>query len=218
MSEKDMAQRIKDLRISQHLTLEQVANKVGVGKSTVRKWETGMIANMRRDKIASLAKALNTTPAYLMGWEDDQPDFDSDILKMADNLLPISKKRFPLLGNVACGKPVFADEELESYIESGTSINADFCLRAKGDSMIGARIHDGDIVFVRKQSMVDNGEIAVVIIDNEATLKRVSYYPDKNLLILKPENPNYQDYIFSDEQLDSIVILGKAVAFQSDVK
>ena len=218
MSEKDMAQRIKDLRISQHLTLEQVANKVGVGKSTVRKWETGMIANMRRDIIASLAKALNTTPAYLMGWEDDQPDFDSDILKMADNLLPISKKRFPLLGNVACGKPVFADEELESYIESGTSINADFCLRAKGDSMIGARIHDGDIVFVRKQSMVDNGEIAVVIIDNEATLKRVSYYPDKNLLILKPENPNYQDYIFSDEQLDSIVILGKAVAFQSDVK
>ena len=64
-----MAQRIRDLRLQQGLTLEQVASVVGVGKSTVRKWETGMIANMRRDKIADLAKALNTTPAYLMGWD-----------------------------------------------------------------------------------------------------------------------------------------------------
>lgn len=71
MAENDMAKKIRDLRIAQNLTLEQVANQVGVGKSTVRKWETGMIANMRRDKIASLAKALHTTPAYLMGWEDD---------------------------------------------------------------------------------------------------------------------------------------------------
>lgn len=66
-----MADKIKQLRISQNMTLEDVAQKVGVGKSTVRKWETGMIANMRRDKIAVLAEALNTTPAYLMGWEDD---------------------------------------------------------------------------------------------------------------------------------------------------
>ena len=66
-----MAQRIKDLRQEKGLTLEQVAEVVGVGKSTVRKWETGMIANMRRDKIADLAKALGTTPAYLMGWEED---------------------------------------------------------------------------------------------------------------------------------------------------
>ena len=68
----DMAQRIKELRTSKGLTLEQVAEVVGVGKSTVRKWETGMIANMRRDKIAALAKALGTTPAYLMGWKEEE--------------------------------------------------------------------------------------------------------------------------------------------------
>lgn len=72
--EEGMAQRIKSLRQERGLTLEQVAAVVGVGKSTVRKWETGMIANMRRDKIADLAKALGTTPAYLMGWEEDEPE------------------------------------------------------------------------------------------------------------------------------------------------
>ncbi len=74
MAIKGMAQKIKDLRQERGLTLEQVANVVGVGKSTVRKWETGMIANMKRDKIAALAQALGTTPAYLMGWQDEDED------------------------------------------------------------------------------------------------------------------------------------------------
>ena len=74
MDSKDMAKRIKELRQEKGLTLEQVAKVVGVGKSTVRKWETGMIANMKRDKIADLAKALGTTPAYLMGWKDDSTE------------------------------------------------------------------------------------------------------------------------------------------------
>lgn len=82
MSGEDMARKIKDLRQKNGLTLEQVANIVGVGKSTVRKWETGMIANMRRDKIAALAKALGTTPVYLMGWEEEQKknDIQADII------------------------------------------------------------------------------------------------------------------------------------------
>ena len=82
----------------------------------------------------------------------------------------------------------------------------------------GKEIYDGDIVFIRKQSMVDNGEIAAVVIDDEATLKRVNYYPEKNLLILKAENPDYEDLVYTGEQLDHIIILGKAVAFQSDVR
>ena len=213
-----IGKNIKNLRLNQQKTLDDIAKKTGVSRQTIQRYESGVISNIPSDKIEKIATALNTTPAYLMGWEDSEQEFDIGSLKNADSFSAISKKRFPLLGNVACGEPVFADGNFESYVEAGADIKADFCLRAKGDSMIGARIHDGDIVFVRKQSMVDNGEIAVVIIDNEATLKRVSYYPDKNLLILKPENPNYQDYIFSDEQLDSIVILGKAVAFQSDVK
>lgn len=213
MSEKDMAQKIKDLRLSQNLTLEQVANEVGVGKSTVRKWETGMIANMRRDKIASLAKALHTTPAYLMGWIDEPHQKIT-----VDNLFRIETKHFPLLGNIACGEPIFANEEIDLYVSAGTSIDADFCLQAKGDSMIGARIYDGDIVFIKKQSLVNNGEIAAVLIGDEATLKRVYYDRENGILQLFAENPQYKTMRFSGEELNQIRIIGKAVAFQSDVR
>lgn len=218
MSEQDMAKRIKDLRTSQGMTLEQVAEKVGVGKSTVRKWETGLIANMRRDKIAALADALNTSPMYLMGWSDEiNPVPALDISKF-DNIYPVNLKKIPLLGEIACGKPIFANEDRESYVLAGSDIHADFCLRAKGDSMINARILDGDIVFIRKQDMVDNGEIAAVAIGDDVTLKRVVYYPEQNLLILKAENSKYQDMIYAQDQLDQVYILGKAIAFQSDVK
>lgn len=213
MAGNDMAQKIKDLRISQNLTLEQVANEVGVGKSTVRKWETGMIANMRRDKIASLAKALHTTPAYLMGWIDE-PHREITV----DNLFRIETKQFPLVGNIACGEPIFAEQNFEVYVEAGANVHADFCLRAKGDSMIGARIQDGDIVFIKKQTMVDDGEIAAVLIDDEATLKRVYYDQESGVLQLFAENPKYKTMRFTGEELDHIRILGKAVAFQSDVK
>lgn len=213
MSEKDLAQKIKDLRLSQNLTLEQVANEVGVGKSTVRKWETGMIANMRRDKIASLAKALHTTPAYLMGWIDE-PHREITL----DNLFRIETKKFPLLGNIACGEPIFANEERELYVEAGANIQADFCLRAKGDSMIGARIYDGDIVFIKQQPMVEDGEIAAVLIEDEATLKRVYYDRENGVLQLFAENPQYKTMRFVGEELNQIRIIGRAVAFQSDVR
>lgn len=218
MSEQDMAKRIKDLRTSQGMTLEQVAEKVGVGKSTVRKWETGLIANMRRDKIAALADALNTSPMYLMGWSDEINPAPALDLSKFDNIYPVKLKKFPLLGEIACGKPIFANEDRESYILAGSDIHADFCLRAKGDSMVNARILDGDIVFIRKQDMVDNGEIAAVAIGDDVTLKRVVYYPEQNLLILKAENSKYHDMIYAQDQLDQVYILGKAIAFQSDVK
>lgn len=207
MSELTIGQKIKVLREKNGLTLEQVGSAVGVGKSTVRKWETGIIANMRRDKIAALARVLHTTPAYLMGWEEDQ----------VTNLYKIETRRFPLLGSIACGVPIFADEEQELYVEAGTDLDADFCLRACGDSMTGARIHDGDVVFIRKQSDVDNGEIAAVLIGDEATLKRVFYYPDKQKLVLSAENAKYEPLVYIGEELEQIRILGKAVAFQSSL-
>lgn len=134
-----------------------------------------------------------------------------------DNLFTIEKKKIPLLGDIACGKPIYADENRESYVIAGTDINADFCLRARGDSMIGARILDGDIVFIQHMEMVRNGEIAAVIIGDEATLKRVYYYPEKGKLVLNPENPKYEPLVYVGEELNEIHILGKAIAFQSDV-
>lgn len=212
----DMGQKIHKLRTEKGMTLEELGNIVGVGKSTVRKWENGMIANMRRDKILKVSEALGVSPAYLMGWEEQT---DENIISL-NNVFPIELKRFPMLGEIACGVPKYTNEDRESYVMAGTNIKADFCLTARGDSMVGARILDGDIVFVRKQDMVDNGEIAAVVVNNdsEATLKRLYYYKDKGLLILKAENPAYEDFIYQGEELNQVHILGKAVAFQSDVR
>ena len=111
-------------------------------------------------------------------------------------------------------------DDFDSYVEAGTDIQADFCLRCKGDSMINARIFDGDIVFIRAQQSVNNGEIAAVQVngDSEATLKRVEYLPERNLIFLKPENPKYDTLTYANEELGQIRIIGKAVAFQSDVR
>lgn len=204
-----MNRRRKELGLS----ADDVAKALGVSRSTVFRYENGEIEKMPIDVLKPLAKILKTTPAFLMGWSND-----SNEEVHFDNMFPIETKKFPLLGEIACGEPMYADEDLESYVTAGTDIEADFCLKCKGDSMINARILDGDIVFIRKQSMVDNGEIAAVIIDNEATLKRVEYFRNQNLLLLKAENPKYETLTYSDETLDQIRILGKAVAFQSDVR
>ena len=134
-----------------------------------------------------------------------------------DNLLPLPKfKKIPLLGSIACGEPILAEENIDEHIKCPDDVQADFCLRCKGDSMIGARIHDGDIVYIRIQPDVENGEIAAVLIDDEATLKRV--YKKAESIILQPENPAYEPLIFVREEINQIRILGKAICFFSKVK
>lgn len=151
-----------------------------------------------------------------MGWSDI-PNSPENEAKQFDNIFPVSIKKFPLLGEIACGEPIFVNEDRESYVLSGTDINADFCLKAKGDSMIGARIFDGDVVFIKKTEIVDNGEIAAIVIDDEVLLKRFYYFPDESLLTLQSENPKYPPKNYTNEQLNHIRVLGKAVAFQSDI-
>ncbi len=213
----DIGKLINKRRNELHLTLEEVGNAVGVSKSTVKKWEDGYISNMRRDKISELAKILKLNPVVLItGEEPDETQDDLEILMQKyDNIKPIKLKRFPLLGEIACGEPIWADEDKESFVMADMDINADFCLTAKGDSMINARIYDGDVVFIKEMPMVNNGEIAAVIIDNEATLKKVYYYPDKGKLVLYPENPEYEPFVYIGEELNYIRILGKAVYFMS---
>lgn len=210
--------KIKLLREALNMTQTELAQKTKSSKQTIYKYENDIITNIPSDKIMALAKALNTTPMYLMGWSDEINPAPALDLSKFDNIYPVKLKKFPLLGEIACGKPIFANEDRESYVLAGADIHADFCLRAKGDSMVNARILDGDIVFIRKQDMVDNGEIAAVAIGDDVTLKRVVYYPEQNLLILKAENSKYQDMIYAKDQLDQVYILGKAIAFQSDVK
>lgn len=145
----------------------------------------------------------------------DRAHENSSVQNLPANVQSLRTYKIPLLGDIACGEPIFADEQREMFVEVSEDIKADFCLKAKGDSMINARINNGDIVFIKSQSIVDNGEIAAVIIEDEATLKRVYYYPQSNKVVLSPENPRYEPLIYEGEELDRIRILGKAVAFQS---
>lgn len=205
----DIGERIKLLRKARGLTLEQVGDAVGVGKSTVRKWEVGDIANMRRDKIASLARVLGVTPEYLMGWNDSA---DSSL---PANVLPITRKRIPLLGGIAAGQPIFAEEEHEAYVSVDENLQCDFALRVEGKSMEPG-LHDGDIVFIRQQDDVDDGRIAAVLVDDSATLKRVTHI--KGGLRLIGDNPSVflpTDYLAKD--YDNLRILGIAVAFHRKI-
>lgn len=204
-----ISDNLKRLRKAKKMTLEELAERLGTSKQTIHRYENGVIANVPRRKVEQLAAALGVTPSTLMGWKDDYAD--------VKGVMPISVKKLPIIGEIACGEPIYANEEHESFAVVDESLDADFCLRAHGDSMTGARILDGDIVFIRSQDTVDNGEIAAVIIGDEATLKRVYYYPNEEKLVLSPENPRYAPLVYIGEELSSIKIIGKAVAFQSTV-
>lgn len=191
------------------LTLEDVGNFVGVGKSTVRKWERGDIENMKRDKINLLSQVLKLSPLTFITGEVEYG--------MPDNIIPLPKtKAVPLLGTIACGKPILAVENVSCYVRIDEEVKVDFALECKGDSMINARIFDGDVVYIREQPDVENGEIAAVLIGEEATLKKVYKYPSK--IVLCPENPLYDDIVYSEEKMNEVRILGKAVAFLSTVR
>ena len=209
----DIKDILRDRRQELGLTMKEVADKVGVSEGTISRWESGEIANMRRDKIISLASALQLTPGIIMGWEDKPVTIPS-----FPNVHPIAKKSFPLFDGIACGEPRLMPDGIELYVDAAADIKADYVLIAHGDSMIGARIHDKDYVFIRQQSDVENGEIAAVAIGDEATLKRVYWYASRQLLVLRAENPDYADIEISGPDLENVRILGKAVAFQSDLK
>lgn len=204
-----LSNNLKKLRKDRRMTLEELAEAIGTSKQTIHRYENGVIANVPPDKVVQLAQTLGVTPAELMGWESG--------VHHAPGIMPIESKKIPMIGEIACGEPIYANEEHESFATADKDLDADFCLRAHGDSMVGARIYDGDIVFLRAQNAVDNGEIAAVIINDEATLKRVYYYPNEQKLILLPENPRYAPLVYVRDELSGIKIIGKAVAFQSRV-
>ena len=203
--------RIRQLRLQNNMTLEELGARVGVGKSTVRKWETGAIANMRRDKIAKLAEALSTTVTDIMGLEaadapsSPPPGFQS---------MPAMDNVTPLIGDIACGTPILAEENIRDLIPTPYSWHADFALECRGDSM-APKIQDGDIVAIRKVELVENGQIAAVRIDDEAMLKRCYLYPDK--LVLQAENPAYEPIVLIGPEMVRASIEGLAVGFMRNI-
>ena len=207
----NLADRIKYKRKELNKTLEEVGKQVGVTRATIQRYENGNIQNIPSDKIELLAKALNTTPAYLMGWQEDSDYSKYPRIKMIKKFVNV-----PILGEIACGQPMFCEENFEGIFQIDEDLDKpDFCLIARGDSMIDAGIHDGDIAFMRKTPVVENGKIAAVYYDEDVTLKR--YYSKGNQVILQPENKFYSPIIIDLYEDIPLQILGELIGVYSKV-
>lgn len=199
---------LKGRRLELELTLEDVAKRVGVSPATISRWESGDIANMRRDRIAALAKALQISPAVIMGWDVDTP--------IPPGAHRPQFKKVPMLGYAAAGQPLEDLNQDTPYYDVDNKYNVDFCITVRGDSMINAGINDGDIVFIKSMPEVPNGRIACVEIDNEKVcLKR--FYKSADGIMLVSENPKYPPIQLNRFNCQSVKILGLAVLRQSEI-
>lgn len=205
--------RIGELLDSTSGTDSDKAKLLGVSRQTISAWRTGA-RSPRQPMIEHIASVFKVSIQWLMGF--DVPQQEDQFFSHPD-ILPVTTRRVPLLGTIACGEPILAESDIDTLTIVSQDIKCDFALRCKGNSMIGARIFDGDIVFIRKQDYVDDGAIAAVVLDDEATLKRVYHLADGRVE-LRAENPTFKSIIIGgDNETRTCRILGKAVAFQSIV-
>ena len=196
-------ERIRARRIELGLTVEELAKKMGYkDKSSISKIENGK-ADIPQSKVIAFTRALNTTTAYLMGIDTAKE------ISIPAGFQPLPKRdRIPRVGQIACGTPILAEENVEAYDEVPSDWHADFTLLCQGDSM-EPKIKDGDVVAIHSQPMVENGEVAAVLIDGEATLKRVFLFDDH--IELRAENPTFPTILRIGEDMNTITIEGKAV-------
>lgn len=204
--------RLKEAMERRGLRATDLANRTGLSKPRISQYLKGQYVP-KSDAVLTIAEALGVTPAWLMGREEEP-----EAIPCPPNMSPLRLCRYPILGEIACGPLRLAEEDPDGGYVTAAETTADFVLTAKGDSMTGARIFDGDEVFIQQTDLVNNGEIAAVVVEGEATLKRVYYYPEEERLVLKAENPRYDDLIFAGEALNAVRILGRAVAFQARLR
>lgn len=200
--------KLRAARKAKQLTQKELAAKIKAAHNSISNWENDQ--NMPDpDTIQNLCWALDVEPNYFFSVDSSLP--------LPRNIIPLPEmQRIPLLGSIACGSPILSEEHIEDYVDIPRNIHADFALTCKGDSMINARIFDGDIVYIRQLPSVDNGEIAAVLIDGDATLKRVRLFDDH--ISLEPENPMYKPLVYWGDEMNTVHILGKAVAFTSMIR
>lgn len=186
----------------------KLCSDLGFKYSTVSDWINAKIYP-RIDKIEILANYFKIDKSDLI---EEPKEID---LNKIPNIIPIKKlKKIPILGTIACGEPILAVENIDGYFAADADIvTGDFALRCRGDSMIGANIFEGDIVFFKQTSMVDNGSIAAVLIDDETTLKK--FYKTKNSIILQPCNENYPPLTYTEENNKNVKIIGEMVGVYS---
>jgi repressor LexA len=200
-----IASRIREYREREDLTLAEMAQRTGVPAQTLNRYELGKRAP-KIDVAVQIAERLGVNPLWLQG-------YDVPVLTgVPDGFDPVPDTyTVPRVGAIACGTPILAEQNIETYDAVPNRIRCDFTLVCKGDSMVGAGIEDGDVVYIRQQPEVENNEIAAVMIDGEATLKYFKRVGD--MILLSPANREYEPIIVSGEDLGKVKIVGKAVGF-----
>lgn len=212
---------IHTYRKEHEMSMEKFAAAAGISKAYIsmlerNKTQRGDEPSPSIDVYRSVARAIGIDTDELIRAVDGNVSIKTTL---PSNILPMPKMvRRPRLGTIACGKPILAVEDAEEFDMVPEDVNCDFTLKCKGDSMINARIFDGDIVYIREQPEVENGQIAAVRIDDEATLKKVYYAPDSGRIVLRACNPLFADLVYEGDTLDQIQILGLAVGFFSRVR
>lgn len=219
MGKDELKNRLKEaLEIRGKRPVDLCVN-LDLAKSTVSQYLSGKSKSMDADRLQAISEYLDVSEAWLMGYDvpiERRPKKQDSIDYESYGLKPVTRKTIPVIGEVACGLPEEA-VEIPIDIVEGEEYDADYALKAKGDSMTGAEIYDGDIILIKTMSMVNNGEIAAVRIDGATTLKYVYWYPEKNQLVLQAANPAYPPLSYEGEALRDAEILGKAVKLQRNI-
>lgn len=203
-------ERIRNAREHLGMTQSDLGLACDTTKQTIFKYESGIVTNIPPERVEKIARVLGVSPAYILGWSNDTPEIPGL------HPMPETVQR-PRLGSIACGEPILAQQNIECFDDIPSWIKCDFTLQCKGDSMIGARIYDGDIVCIRQQPSAENGQIAAVLVEDagndSATLKR--FYHDGSSVTLVSENPAYPPRVFTGEAANRVKVLGVATHFIS---
>lgn len=202
---------IRELRKQCGLTMRELGEKIGVSESTISLYETGK-REPNYETLLKMAELFNVSVDYLLRGDATPMERTPPAVPPGFEPLPRMVKK-PLVGSIACGEPITAEQNIEGYVDVPEGMHCDFCLRCKGDSMIDAGIHDGDVVYIYIQPEVENGQIAAVRIDGEATLKRVFWDAEHQTLTLLAENRTFPPLVYTGPALETIHIEGKAVGW-----
>ena len=190
MTANGFKEMLRYFRLREGMTQSELGAALGCGKSRISMYEMGQ-RKPTPDVLETIADFFNVNVDLLLGRASD--------------------KMVPVLGHIACGEPITAEQNIEEYINLPTGIRADYALTCRGESMVGAGIQDGDTVFIRSQPIVDNGQIAAVRVGEDATMKR--FKRTDNGIILMPENPECDPIIYDPDGCQDVEILGLAVAY-----
>lgn len=212
------AERLSEAMKLRNIKQAEVSRLSGIDKSSISLYLKGKYAP-KGDKLYRLATVLGVSPAWLSGFNVPRnEDNQNQERTIPDGFTPVPKTvRKPRLGIISCGVPIDNPENFDGYDEVPEHINCDFTLVCHGDSMINARIYDGDLVYIKQQPTVENGQIAAVLVDGtEKLLKRV--YMAEDSIALQAENPSYPPMIYTKEDMNRVTIIGRAVGFTSLIK